>query len=91
MQPTDDESCILSTHTYADGKGIEMLHAKAPGSMFYPNRIDAEVVAQGHHLPVQNGREVFKHAVRRFPEVIREGLKYNNLSIKNDDFKNLYF
>ena len=27
-----------------------------------------------------NGREVFKHAVRRFPEVILEGLEYNNLT-----------
>ena len=28
-----------------------------------------------------NGREVFKHAVRRFPEVIQEGLDYNNINI----------
>ena len=28
-----------------------------------------------------NGREVFKHAVKRFPEVILEGLEYNNLTI----------
>ena len=32
-----------------------------------------------------NGREVFKHAVRRFPEVILEGLDYNGLTI--DDVK----
>ena len=30
-----------------------------------------------------NGREVFKHAVTRFPEVIIEGLEYNNLSIQD--------
>ena len=28
-----------------------------------------------------NGREVFKHAVRIFPEAILEGLDYNNLSL----------
>jgi len=28
-----------------------------------------------------NGREVFKHAVKRFPEVILEGLEYNNFKI----------
>ena len=28
-----------------------------------------------------NGREVFKNAVIRFPEVINEALKYNNLTI----------
>ena len=28
-----------------------------------------------------NGREVFKHAVRRFPQVILEALDYNNIAI----------
>ena len=32
-----------------------------------------------------NGREVFKHAVRRFPEVILEGLDYNGFTL--DDVK----
>ena len=32
-----------------------------------------------------NGREVFRHAVKRFPEVINEALTYNDLSI--DDIK----
>ena len=32
-----------------------------------------------------NGREVFKHAVKRFPEVIIEGLKHNNLNVNDID------
>ena len=32
-----------------------------------------------------NGREVFKHAVKRFPEVIIEGLEYNNLTLEDLD------
>ena len=32
-----------------------------------------------------NGKEVFKHAVKRFPEVIIEGLKHNNLKIEDLD------
>ena len=35
-----------------------------------------------HHIHM-NGREVFKHAVRRFPEVILEGLNYNNIKIED--------
>ena len=35
-----------------------------------------------HHI-FMNGREVFRHAVKRFPEVIREGLSYNNLNIED--------
>ena len=30
-----------------------------------------------------NGREVFRHAIKRFPEVIYEALNYNNLSAKD--------
>jgi len=83
LQPTEGESYILSTHTYADGSGVEMLKAEAPGSIFYPNRIDSDVVAKGHHLPFQNGREVFKNAVKRFPEVIHEALDHNNLDFND--------
>ena len=32
-----------------------------------------------------NGKEVFKHAVKRFPEVIIEGLEHNNLTIDDID------
>ena len=32
-----------------------------------------------------NGREVFKHAVRRFPEVIKECLSYNDLDVSDID------
>ena len=32
-----------------------------------------------------NGREVFKHAVKRFPEVIIEGLEHNNLTVDDID------
>ena len=32
-----------------------------------------------------NGREVFKHAVKRFPEVILEALNHNKLNIKDID------
>ncbi|MBI65136.1 MAG: hypothetical protein CMG64_02430 [Candidatus Marinimicrobia bacterium] len=35
-----------------------------------------------HHIHM-NGREVFKHAVRRFPEVILEGLNYNDIKIED--------
>ena len=32
-----------------------------------------------------NGSEVYKHAVNRFPEVIKEGLAYNNLNVSDID------
>ena len=81
LQESQDDSQILSTHLYADGKGVEHLVAKAPGSVFNPLRIDDKIVAERHHLPYQNGREVFKNAVTRMPEAIDVALKHNNLHI----------
>ena len=81
LQESNDESQILSTHLYADGDGVEHLIAKAPGSIFNPLRIDENIVKKRLHLPYQNGREVFKNAVKRMPEAINIALEHNNLSI----------
>ena len=81
LQESEDDSQILSTHLFADGKGVEHLKAKAPGSIFNPLRIDEKIVADRHHLPYQNGREVFKNAVTRMPEAINIALEHNNLDI----------
>ena len=81
LQESNDESQILSTHLYADGDGVEHLTAKAPGSAFNPLRIDEDIVKDRMHLPYQNGREVFKNAVKRMPEAINVALEHNNLSV----------
>jgi len=83
LQESNDESQILSTHLYADGDGVEHLIAKAPGSVFNPLRIDEDIVRDRMHLPHQNGREVFKNAVRRMPEAINVALEHNNLSVND--------
>ena len=81
LQESNDESQILSTHLYADGDGVEHLIAKAPGSVFNPLRIDEDIIKDRMHLPHQNGREVFKNAVKRMPEAINVALEHNNLSV----------
>jgi 3-oxoacyl-[acyl-carrier-protein] synthase-3 len=81
LQESNDDSQILSTHLFADGDGVEHLKAKAPGSFFNPLRIDSEIVKNREHLPHQNGREVFKNAVKRMPEAINVALEHNSLSV----------
>jgi 3-oxoacyl-[acyl-carrier-protein] synthase-3 len=83
LQESQDDSQILSTHLFADGKGVEHLVAKAPGSIFNPLRIDKKIVADRDHLPYQNGREVFKNAVTRMPEAINVALEHNHLNIED--------
>tara|TARA_B100001250_G_scaffold322713_1_gene285986 strand:- start:1362 stop:2354 length:993 start_codon:yes stop_codon:yes gene_type:complete len=84
VQRSTDESQILSTHLHSQGKDIKNLWMEAPGtsrgSWFKENKFD-----KSKFTPKMNGREVFKNAVRRFPEVIHEALNHNNLDF--DDIK----
>lgn len=50
------------------------LWCEAPTSR-EPGRITPEMMAAGRHFPHMNGRQVFKSATTRFPEVIHEVLR----------------
>ncbi len=82
IQRSNDESKILSTHLHCEGKNIKNLWMEAPGtspgSWFKNQTYDSK-----RFTPLMNGREVFRNAVKRFPEVINESLAYNDLSIND--------
>ena len=82
LQATDSDKGILSTHLHSDGKYLRDLWCEAPGTSNNP-RLTKEILDQGKHLPYMNGRQVFKNAVKRFPEVINEALDANKLSIED--------
>ncbi len=75
ISATDEQDKgILTTHLHADGSFAEELAVAAPSSTQSP-RLTPEMLEDGSVYPVMNGQLVFKNAVRRFPEVIREALK----------------
>ena len=76
---TKKQKGILSSHLHTDGKYINELGTEYPSSRYKDIITPKKVEERKHHIQM-NGREVFKHAVRRFPEVILEGLKYNDLT-----------
>ena len=82
IQKSNDQSRILSTHLHCEGKNIKNLWMQAPGtspgSWFEKKTFDSE-----RFTPHMNGREVFRNAVKRFPEVINEALAHNKLSIND--------
>ena len=82
LQRSDDESGILSTHIHSEGTDMKNLWMEAPGTSGN-NWMNNETIEEGSHRPYMNGREVFKNAVRRFPEVINEALEANNLSLED--------
>jgi len=79
LEATEGDHGILSTHLHADGRYAKELWLEDPGSRKRP-RLTHEMIDSGTIYPKMNGREVFRHALIRFPEVIREGLAANGLS-----------
>jgi 3-oxoacyl-[acyl-carrier-protein] synthase-3 len=77
---------LLSTHLHADGKYAEKLWLEAAASRSRP-RIRPEDLGgdDPSAFPRMQGKFVFKHAVTRFPEVIREALEWNGLEVRDLD------
>jgi len=91
---------ILSTHLHSDGADAELLAMYYPGAhankwmpeqLGYPDQelgglfMTTEQLESGAALPYMDGPAVFKKAVAKFPEVIREALAANNLDAGNID------
>ncbi len=76
---------LLSTHLHSQGEYAEKLFMEAPGTgrdgIIYPGiEKDVERI-----YPYMDGKFVFKNAVVRFVEVIKESLDANNLEISDLD------
>jgi 3-oxoacyl-[acyl-carrier-protein] synthase-3 len=80
----DDQSGLLSIALHADGSCVEDLWLEAPASKFIP-RITPAMLEQGRHFPKMKGKQVFRWATEKMPEVAQEVLGKAGLSIKDVD------
>ncbi|MBB2151054.1 3-oxoacyl-ACP synthase III family protein [Pedobacter gandavensis] len=96
LQPaTKDGQGIMSTHLHSDGADAEILAMYYPGASAnkwlkdkpgYPDQelgglfMTTEQLESGAALPYMDGPAVFKKAVVKFPEVIKEALEANHLT-----------
>ncbi len=78
LEPNTDGNGIEDSLLEADGSGCEFLHMKAGGSL---NPASAETVANKDHFVFQEGRVVFKAAIKGMTQSIKDVLKRNNLTI----------
>ena len=83
----DTTKGILSSHLHSEGAHALELAAEAPGM---GKRWVTDIIADKNsddmsYRPYMNGQFVFKNAIRRFCEVINEGLKTNNLEVSDID------
>lgn len=83
----DPSKGILSTHIHSEGKHALELVTEAPGmgTRWVTDIIKDNNPEDFSYRPYMNGQFVFKHAVRRFSEVINEGLQKNNLEVSDID------
>ena len=83
----DTTKGILSSHLHSEGAHALELAAEAPGM---GKRWVTDIIIDNNpedmsYRPYMNGQFVFKNAIRRFCEVINEGLKANNLKVSDID------
>lgn len=83
----DPTKGILSSHLHSEGKHALELATEAPGlgSRWVTDILKDNNPDDTSFIPHMNGQFVFKHAVRRFSEVINEGLQANNLKVSDID------
>jgi 3-oxoacyl-[acyl-carrier-protein] synthase-3 len=83
LEATDDPGRgVLSCHLHADGRFATDLYCEAPGSKYHP-RVQAAMIESGSVYPRMEGQKVFKHAITKMPEVMREALEKNGASAKD--------
>jgi 3-oxoacyl-[acyl-carrier-protein] synthase-3 len=76
---------VLSLALHADGSGRKDLWLEAPASMRSPSRITHEMIDRGDHYPKMNGKQVFRWATEKMPEVSLEVLRAANMTIADVD------
>jgi len=82
---SDEKKGILSTHMHSEGKYLKELWMEAPASNAGMPRISPQDLKEGKQFLKMNGKEVFRHAITRFIEVIHECLSANNLWVDDID------
>jgi len=86
LGPTDEgeEPGVIDVEVHADGAGAKLLWIEAPASSQMP-RITHEMIDEGKIWPAMNGKQVFRWATTKLPEVIHSVLGRNHLSMSDID------
>jgi len=83
LEATDDPNRgVLSVHLHADGRFAKDLNVESPGAIYHP-RISQQHIDDGLVYPHMEGQKVFKHAISKMPEVVREALAANGLGTQD--------
>lgn len=77
LEPNDEGYGLIDSVLHSDGSGREFLHQKAGGSV---KPATVETVMNGEHYVYQEGKTVFKFAVKNMADVAATIMDRNNLT-----------
>ena len=80
LEPTNKEVGIMDALLYLDGSGSSYLNVPAGGSL---NPASEETVSKNQHFVFQDGKKVFKFAVKKMADVSSEILEKNGYTGKD--------
>jgi 3-oxoacyl-[acyl-carrier-protein] synthase III len=80
----DDQRGFLGFKLHSDGADFQDLYVPSAGFAKRPYYNDADFL-EGLHVPAMNGRAVYKQAVKRIPEVVRELVGTHQLKVSDID------
>ena len=80
LEPTNEDIGVLDALLYLDGSGSNYLNVPAGGSL---NPASAETVSKNQHFVFQDGKKVFKFAVKKMADVSSEILIKNGYTGKD--------
>jgi 3-oxoacyl-[acyl-carrier-protein] synthase-3 len=75
---TGEGQGLRAMRLHADGSGAKDLWLEAPASAYIP-RLTPQMLEEGRHYPSMNGKQVFRWATEKMPEVVREVLTDSGL------------
>jgi 3-oxoacyl-[acyl-carrier-protein] synthase-3 len=84
LRAAEGERGLLGFKVHSDGSDYKSLYVPAAGFAQRPYITDADF-REGRHIPEMNGKQVFKMAVTRMPEVVREVCAANGVRVQDID------
>ncbi|MBI3180862.1 MAG: ketoacyl-ACP synthase III [Myxococcales bacterium] len=85
LGPADDPSRgLLGFALHSDGSKVESLYVPSAGMAYRPYVSEVHC-REGRHVPVMDGRTVFKMAVSKMPEVVREVCRLAAVTVEDID------
>jgi 3-oxoacyl-[acyl-carrier-protein] synthase III len=86
VQDAKKDAHVIGAHLHADGEFAQELWVAAPGNgLKTKERLTTQMLEEGMHYPVMNGKTVFVHAVKRMGETLMALCQEHQVKLQDID------